>query len=154
MLKGPSPCVSLPNPSAPANRIATIPSSSRDRPMGQEDQGPNVLFRTVSGPDKALDRFLAEKDQIILHGRRIEKPTGATVAELCIRFMTTKDAMLASGELSVHSRRDYFRVCETLVNVFAKGRLLTEIHPDDFERLRASWPQSGDPSDSAMRSTA
>jgi integrase len=26
-----------------------------------------------------------------------------------------------------------------LVNVFAKGRLLTEIQPEDFERLRAKW---------------
>ena len=100
-------------------------------------KGRMFYFGPWADPDKALDRYVAEKDQIILHGRRIEKPTGATGAELCNRFMTTKDAMVASGELSVHSRRDYYRVCETLVSVFAKGRLLTEIQPQDFERLRA-----------------
>ncbi|HZZ80687.1 MAG TPA: tyrosine-type recombinase/integrase [Gemmataceae bacterium] len=102
-------------------------------------KGKMFYFGPIGDPDKALERYLAEKDGIILHGRRVEKPGGTDVAELCNRFLTTKDAMLAAGELSVHSRRDYYRVCESLVEAFGKTRLLTQILPDDFERLRSTW---------------
>jgi integrase len=53
--------------------------------------------------------------------------------------MTTKDAMLDSGELSIHSRRDYYVTCERLVESLGKNRLLTDIRPEDFEKLGTTW---------------
>jgi integrase len=99
---------------------------------------------TVSDPsgDEALKKYLDQKDD--LHaGRRPRLPgDGLTVRDLVNRFLTTKKRALEAGELSMPSWADYYAACERLVKVFDAGRLVEDLRPEDFEKLRVGFAKS------------
>lgn len=86
--------------------------------------------------DAALDKWLAEKDEL-LAGRtpRLHRD-GLTVADLANRFLTAKKALLATGELSPVTWRCYFTACERIVGAFRGGALVADLTPADFAALR------------------
>jgi integrase len=92
----------------------------------------------VDGPDAALEKYLTEKDD--LHAGRTPRltPDALTVSALCGKFLTLKEGRRDIGELSPRSFIDYTMTCRLLIKVFGKGRLVSDLHPDDFEKLRAS----------------
>ena len=53
--------------------------------------------------------------------------------------MEAKDAKLRSGELSVYTWRDHDLACDELVKAFGATRAVTDLHPEDFAKLRAAW---------------
>jgi integrase len=59
--------------------------------------------------------------------------------DLVNRFMDAKDARHRTGELSIHTWRDYARVCDEFVKAFGAGLALGDLQPSDFEKLRATW---------------
>ena len=61
----------------------------------------------------------------------------ATVKELANAFMASKERMLESGELSPRSYKDYYRTCGNVVKFFGRLRLIDDLKPADFGRLRA-----------------
>jgi hypothetical protein len=52
---------------------------------------------------------------------------------------------LQSGELSPRSFADYAAVCKRLIKAFGKTRLVADIWPDDFERMRATMADAWGP---------
>jgi integrase len=100
-------------------------------------------FGPWDDPDAALAKWLDEKDDL-LAGRipcsRLAEDI-VTLRKLCNAFLTTKVKLRDSGELSVHTWRDYYNVCESLITAFGPDRLLTDLLPEDFERLRATWSE-------------
>jgi integrase len=103
-------------------------------------RGKTHYFGVVADPDAALKRWLAEKDDL-LAGRVPRQRTienGVELRELVGRFLDTKAMLRDSGELSAHSWRDYYNTCERLTKQFGKHRLLIDILPEDFEKLRSN----------------
>jgi hypothetical protein len=98
-------------------------------------------FGVWADPQAALERWLDEKDDLLAgripRTRQIENTP--SLRELCNAFMTTKKVLLDSNELSIHTWSSYHHVCEELVEMFGRDRLLTDLLPEDFERLRAKW---------------
>jgi integrase len=100
------------------------------------------FFGVWADPQKALERWLDEKDDL-LAGRVPRCRTGVADApqlrDLVNQFLTTKKMLLENGELSPHTWKAYHDVCDELVETFGRDRLLTDVLPGDFEKLRAKW---------------
>ena len=63
---------------------------------------------------------------------------GCRVRDLVNRFLTVKEAMRDSGELSGRSFRDYFKACGKLVEHFGRERLVEDIRVEDFDAYRSA----------------
>ncbi len=81
--------------------------------------------------------YLEQKDALHAGLTPADTPEGLTMFQLCGRFLTTKKRLLESNELSIHSFNDYTATCKRLLKAFGKTRLVVDLRPDDFERLRA-----------------
>lgn len=89
-------------------------------------------------PDGALTKFLAQRDALFA-GREPRDSTGAcTVRDLVNSFLTTKQHLLDSGELSPRTWQDYYATAERLVAQFGATREVCSLEPMDFEELRAA----------------
>jgi hypothetical protein len=134
-----------PAPSKPLKPYADFPLFAHATGRwAKKIRGRLVYFGKWDDPDGALQRYLDQKDA--LHaGRNPADADGLTVFVLCAKFLTTKKRMLEAGELSIHSFRDYTRVCKRLGKVFGKGRLVADLRPDDFEKLRAGMAKKWGP---------
>ena len=104
-----------------------------------------TTFGPWADPDAALRKYLEQKDR--LHAGLVPRDAAGsmTLRDLCNRFMTTKTMLRDAGELSIHSWRDYYTVCSRLIDGLGPDRLLADIQPADFERLRAAWARKWGP---------
>jgi integrase len=93
-------------------------------------------FGPWDDPDGALASYLAQKDD--LHAGRSPRPdpTALTVKELANALLNAKQALVDGGELSPRTWEGYRDACELLVSAFGRGRLVSDLHPDDFSALR------------------
>ena len=66
------------------------------------------------------------------------KRTGLTVEDLADHFINSKRHLLDTRELSVRTFADYFSTCERIVKLFGANRLVDDLRPDDFDKLRAN----------------
>jgi integrase len=100
-------------------------------------RGKLYYFGPWSDPDGALAKYLSEKDD--LHAGRTPDYTrdGLTIWRLCAKFLETKTLARNAGELSPRSLDDYDATCERVCKAFGKNRLVPDLGPDDFQRLRA-----------------
>ena len=102
-------------------------------------------FGPWDDPDGALQKYLDQKDALHRGLTPADTREGFTVYRLAAKFLATKKALRDTGELSVHSFADYAATCKRLVKVFGKGRLVADLRPDDFERLRKRMAQTWGP---------
>lgn len=108
-------------------------------------RGKMHFFGVWADSQKALNRWLDEKDDLLAgriprdrQARRHPHDT-PTLRDLVNQFLTTKQTLLDAGELSIHTWNGYDAVCNELITAFTRDRLLTDILPEDFERLRSAW---------------
>ncbi len=99
-------------------------------------RGKLYYFGKWDAPDAALDKYLAQKDD--LHaGRKPRCDLGeSTVKEITNEFLNAKKDLQEAGELSPRTFDDYMVVAELVVAVFGKNRLVADLRPDDFANLR------------------
>ncbi len=92
-----------------------------------------------------LKKYLAQKDD--LHAGR--KPRldaeGVTVKLLCNNFTVAKRSLVDSGELTTLTWGDYKTACDEIVAAFGKNRVLPNIGPEDFAKLRERMAQKWGP---------
>jgi integrase len=93
-------------------------------------------FGPWDDPDGALAKYNAQKDALHAGRKPREDTEGLTVKEAANAFLNAKDALLAAGELSVHTRANYQRASDTLVAHMGKSRLVVDLDPQDFAALR------------------
>ncbi len=93
-------------------------------------------FGPWDDPDGALNKYLEQKDD--LHAGRTPRPDPAalTVKGLANALLEHKQAMVDAGELSQRTWDGYKDACDLLVSAFGKHRLVTDLRPDDFAKLR------------------
>jgi integrase len=99
-------------------------------------RGKMCYFGPWNDPDGALAKYNEQKDA--LHAGRKPRPEaeGVTVKRVCNAFLNAKKGLVDTGELSPLSWREYLDTCEMLVNRIGKGRLVSDLGPDDFTPLR------------------
>jgi integrase len=102
-------------------------------------------FGTWNDPDAALQAYLEQKDA--LHAGRTPRPDpeALTVKDLANAFLNAKQALVDTGELSRLTWGDYKTACDEFVAAFGKNRLLADIAPEDFARLRVRMAQKWGP---------
>jgi integrase len=64
---------------------------------------------------------------------------------LCDKFLEQKRARLPTGEISQRSIDDYERTCAKITCSFNENRLVTDLTPDDFSRLRGEMAENCGP---------
>jgi hypothetical protein len=104
--------------------------------------------KIADDPDgqRALDLWLQPKDDL-LTGRtpRPAGEKGITVADLCNHFLTHKKALLESGELAQRTFDRYYVACVHAIKAFGSGRIVEDLHPDDFQSFRSILSKSYGP---------
>ena len=93
----------------------------------------------------ALELYKAQADD--LHAGRTPrvKADGLTVADLCNRFLTAKQRKRDAGELGLRMFAEYKETTDLLVAALGKTRLVDDLAPDDFEKLRADMAERWGP---------
>jgi integrase len=97
-------------------------------------------FGPWDNPEAALKKFNREWPYLS-EGRTpsaADTGDGCTFRFLCNAFLNSKRTKLESDELSERSFRDYFKICERLIDHFGRDRRVDDLRPDDFEKFRSS----------------
>lgn len=110
-------------------------------------RGKTHFFGEWADPQKALENWLADKDALLAGRvpRRRSDPDAPTLTTLVNAFLTTKRTLYDAGERSAHTINMYVDICDELLDEFGAQRLLTDILPEDFEKLRAKWAKKWGP---------
>jgi integrase len=102
-------------------------------------------FGPWEDPQGALDKYLAEKDE--LHSGKTPRvdPDALTVKDLANAFLNAKQALLDTGELTLRTWGHYKRATDVLVKSLGKARLVTDLDPRDFAALRVKLAREWGP---------
>lgn len=95
--------------------------------------------------EAALVLWLDQKDDLLAGRTPRSTPAGLTVADLVNRFLTAKESLVETGELQRRTWHDYYIVCERIIRVFGRGRLVDDLAQDDFAKLRAESAKTRGP---------
>jgi len=88
------------------------------------------------GWKEALDLYQAQRDDLFAGHTPRTTGDGLAVAELCNKFLTAKHHLLDNDEIVPRTFADYKRICDRLVAVFGKRRLVDDLAADDFSAMR------------------
>jgi integrase len=86
-----------------------------------------------------------QKDDLLAGRTPRTKLDGLTVAELVNRFLSHKEQLVETGELKKRTWQDYYTVCDRVVHVFGRNRLVSDLAADDFAKLRSSFAKTRGP---------
>lgn len=95
--------------------------------------------------DAAAIQWSEQKDDLLAGRKPRGDQDGLTVAELVNRFLAAKEALVDTGELRPRTWQDYYTVCERVIRVFGRNRLVSDLAADDFARLRADSAKTRGP---------
>src|SRR5262249_5076399 len=106
---------------------------------------PDDPAAAAAAADEALKDYLAKKDD--LHAGRTPRPDASeiTVKDVVNAFLNLKRDKRDAGELSVRTFGKYKEVTDLLISHFGKGRVVADIRPDDFARLKNRMTKSWGP---------
>ena len=98
------------------------------------------------GWQAALDLYQQQRDD--LHAGRTPRPAtpdGLSLRELANRFLTAKEQLRDSGDITPRTWSDYYSVCERTIKHFGADRLVTDITAEDFAGFRAAISKTRGP---------
>jgi hypothetical protein len=67
---------------------------------------------------------------------RTANADAANLRDLCCKLLIAKKSLMDGGELSAHTWNGFHEICDELGEMFTGDRLLTDIRPEDFQKLR------------------
>ena len=106
-------------------------------------RGKMYYFGPWADPDGALKRYLAEKDALFAGRTPRAAAEEVTVKVLCNSYLNRKQELVDAGELSPRTWKNYVEAATLLVDTFGTGRLVADLHEEDFAKLRramsAKW---------------
>jgi integrase len=91
--------------------------------------------------DAALEKWCKQKDDL-LAGREPEDGSGLTVGRLANLFLESKQLLVNSGEINQRTWNEYKAITDRVVPVLGPGRLVANLRPADFERLRSGFAKT------------
>ncbi len=94
-------------------------------------------FGTWDNPDRAEEKYLYERD-FLQAGRVPPTPDaiGCRLSDLCNSFLTSKQSLLDTGEITSVTFLDYHRSCELMVEFFKRDTLIDDLGAREFEKYR------------------
>lgn len=97
------------------------------------------LLKIIDDPEgkASLDAWLERKDTW-LAGREWTDTAGLTVEDICDHFINSKKPLLAGGEITRRTYDHLDATCQRIISAFGAKRLVDDLRPDDFDKLRAS----------------
>jgi integrase len=133
-------------PAKPAKPYPSFPLTAH--PAGywcKKIRGKVHYFGPWADPDGALAKYLEQKDT--LHAGRKPRldPEALTVREAANAFLNHKRQAVAGDELSPRTWTDYKDACDEVVSAFGKTRLVADLDPQDFARLRTRMAKKWGP---------
>ena len=100
-------------------------------------------FGPWADPDGALAKYMDQKDRLHRGLTPVDATDELTVHGLGGQFLTFKKIRRDGGELSPRMFNEYAASCKRIGAAFGKGRLVADLRPDDFEKLRSRWVKHG-----------
>ncbi len=89
--------------------------------------------------DAALAEYVRVKDDLEAgRMRRPKRDGGYTVADAINQFLTQKRDEVTQGELTAGTWGEYYHAAEQVIETFGSARLLSDLCPEDFGRLRTA----------------
>jgi integrase len=97
-----------------------------------------TLIREDGCWQEALAIFKAQVDDLRAGRTPREKLSeGLTLKALGDKFLSAKFMKVQSGELGLRMFEDYRQICQLLADTFGKDKLVDDLAPEDFEKLRS-----------------
>jgi integrase len=130
-----TPATSTAKPAKPYADFPLFPHATKR--WAKKIRGRLHYFGPWDDPDGALTRYLEQKDA--LHAGRLPRPEpdgGLTVKQAANAYLNAKQAAVDAGEIRPSTWRDYKESCDFLVQQLGKNRLVADLGPDDFAKLR------------------
>jgi integrase len=90
----------------------------------------------AAAADAALAEYNLKADALHAGRKPREDTDGLTVKQLCNRFLNAKREKVDIGELSPRTWEGYKLATDAVVAAFGKSRLVSDLDPDDFAKLR------------------
>jgi hypothetical protein len=145
--------MSADHPTAPAGIVKTAKPAKPypDFPLfphaggvwAKKIRGKLHYFGKWDDPDGALQKYLAQKDDLNAGRTPRTDPGAVTVKELVNAFLNAKQALVDTSELTRLTWHDYKTACDEIITTCGKSRLLSDVGPDDFaklhDRMAAKW---------------
>lgn len=103
-------------------------------------KGKKIYFGPWDDRDGALAELDSRFPHLVPDGIEVPKKEGATVDDLCQKFLDRVEDRIKqkTRKLKPGTYRQYLTTCKRLVRYFGRDKLLSEIQPSDFEKLRTN----------------
>ena len=85
----------------------------------------------------ALQKYLDERDALQAGRLPRQSANALTVRELVNRYLTYKESLVETGELSERTFHDYHSTCSRVIAQFGAERAVDDIRPEDFTSFRS-----------------
>ena len=108
-------------------------------------RGKLYYFGKWEDPEGALNEYLEQKDALHAGRKPRPDPEALTVKEAANAFLNAKDELVDAGELSPRTRAEYGAMAQEVVSHFGKARLVSDLDPDDFAKLRTKLAKKWGP---------
>ena len=102
-------------------------------------------FGPWGDPDKALQKYLDQKDDLLAGRTPRAGREGLTVVDLVNRFLTAKKARMDSGEIKAQTFNEYHKMCGIIAKRFGPRRLVDDLTAEDFQTMRAEMAKCWGP---------
>ena len=99
-------------------------------------------FGPWKNPDEAMKKYLAQRDDLQAGQAPRISSDGFNVCDLVNRFLTARQHLVDTNELTQRTFKDYFSTCELLVTHLGKSRMVCDLRTDDFEKLRVEFAKT------------
>jgi integrase len=132
-----------PKPKKPYPDFPLFPHATRR--WAKKIRGKLHYFGSWNDPNAALKKYQDQRDDLQAGRTPRVSDDGLTIRNLANRFLTSKQNLVNTDELTQRTFNDYYITCERLISEFGRNRLVTDLASDDFERLRASLSKSRGP---------
>lgn len=86
---------------------------------------------------RALEEYTRTKDDLLAGREPRPRVEGLTVAQLCNRFLTWKQSLVASGEIRQRTFDELHGTCGRLISFLGNARPVLDLRGEDFAALRA-----------------
>jgi integrase len=130
-------------PSKPSPDFPLFPHATKR--WAKKIRGKTHYFGPWDDPDGALKKYLAEKDDLHAGKKPRPDPEALTVKEAANDFLDAKQALVDSGELSSRTWAGYKIAAVELVKHMGKGRIVSDLDPQDFGTLRKNMARKWGP---------
>jgi len=120
----------LPYPDYP---LSPHPASGR---WYKKIRGTRHYFGPLNDPDGALAEYQRVRDDLYAGREPGPAEGGLTIRHLCNDFLTAKQHLRDTGEITPRTFNEYRMTCDAIVAAFGKTRLVDDLTAGDFRKLR------------------